>query len=126
LASDETDSPQRPNFEQALAELEAIMHDLEEGKLGLADGLARYERGVGLLKQCHELLSLAERRIELLCGVDADGNPVTQPFEPGPEQTLEEKARSRGKRRSAARPAVERDTEEAESTGEVDEPRGLF
>lgn len=126
MASDDQDSPQRPDFEQALAELESIMHELEDGKLGLAEGLARYERGIGLLKQCHELLSLAERRIELLCGVDADGNPVTQPFEPGPEQTLEEKARSRGKRRSAARPAVERGADEAESTGEVDEPRGLF
>ncbi len=102
------------------------MHELEEGKLGLAQGLARYERGVGLLKQCHELLSQAERRIELLCGMDADGNPITQPFEPGPEQTLEEKARSRGKRRSAPRPAVEREAEDAESADEIDEPRGLF
>ncbi|HVU89161.1 MAG TPA: exodeoxyribonuclease VII small subunit [Pirellulales bacterium] len=126
MASDESESQPRPNFEQALAELETIMHELEEGKLGLAEGLARYEQGVGLLKQCHELLSQAERRIELLCGVDADGNPITQPFEPGPEQTLEDKARTRGKRRSAPRPTEERGSDEAESAGDIDEPRGLF
>ena len=47
LASDDQDSQPRPDFEQALAELETIMHDLEDGKLGLAEGLARYERGIG-------------------------------------------------------------------------------
>jgi exodeoxyribonuclease VII small subunit len=119
-------APTTPSFEHALTELEAIMHELEEGKLGLAEGLARYERGVGLLKQCYELLSHAERRIELLCGVDADGNPITQPFEAGPEQSLEEKAQSRGRRRSAARPAKESAAAAEEIAGDIDEPRGLF
>ena len=45
-----------PSFEQALASLEQIVHDLEEGRLGLAESLARYEEGVKLLKQCHGLL----------------------------------------------------------------------
>jgi exodeoxyribonuclease VII small subunit len=68
-------------FEESLAELEAIVGDLEGGELGLSDALARYEEGVRRLKQCHAQLQAAERRIELLSGVDADGNPVTTPFD---------------------------------------------
>ena len=64
-----------PSFEEALAELDAIVHDLEEGQTGLAEALARYEQGVGLLKRCYGLLERAERRIELLTGIDAQGNP---------------------------------------------------
>src|SRR5262249_47051645 len=75
---------------------------LESGKLGLAEALARFEQGVKHLKSCHQLLERAERRIELLTGVDADGNPVTQPFDAEEHATLEEKAAARGRRRSRA------------------------
>ncbi len=115
-----------PSFEGALAELETIMHDLEDGKLGLAEGLARYERGIGLLKQCYELLERAERRIELLCGVDAAGNPVTQAFDAAGEQTLEEKAQSRSRRRSAAKPARSAESTKPAVPDDLDEPGGLF
>jgi exodeoxyribonuclease VII small subunit len=68
-------------FEQALAELEQIVRDLEEGEAGLEDLLARYEAGVHLLKRCYQQLSHAEQRILLLTGADADGNALTQSFE---------------------------------------------
>jgi exodeoxyribonuclease VII small subunit len=71
----------QPSFEKSLAELEAIVSDLEGGDLGLAAALSRYESGVKHLKACYELLSRAERRIELVTGVDADGNPTAEPFE---------------------------------------------
>jgi exodeoxyribonuclease VII small subunit len=67
-------------FEQSLAELETIVHQLEDGELGLADALARYEQGVKHLKRCYEQLRDAERKIELLTGVGENGTPVTQPF----------------------------------------------
>ena len=122
-----TDSPApRPSFEQALAELERIMHDLEEGNLGLAEGLARYERGVTLLKQCYQLLEHAERRIEMLCGTDAEGNPVTQPFDAAGDASLEEKAKSRGRRRSAPRASRASERSEDESAEDADEPGSLF
>ena len=35
-------------FEQALAELESILRELEDGTTSLEDALERYERGVGL------------------------------------------------------------------------------
>ena len=75
-----SDESAQPTFEISLAELEAIVHDLEEGHLGLADALARYEQGVKHLKNCYQLLQDAERKIELLTGVTEEGTPLTQPF----------------------------------------------
>lgn len=88
-------------FEESLAELEAIVADLEGGELGLSDALSRYEEGVRRLKHCHSQLQAAERRIELLSGVDADGNPVTTPFDDS--ATADDRdAAARSKKRSAA------------------------
>lgn len=72
---------QPKTFEDALAELEKIVHDLEDGDTGLEQSLARYEQGVGLLKRCYEQLRKAEQRIVELTGKDEAGNPVLKPFE---------------------------------------------
>jgi len=79
-------------FEQALAELEAIVHELEEGKIGLEDALARYEQGVGLLKHGYALLRNAEQRIMQLAGVDEQGRPIVQPFPAGNDALPAEQA----------------------------------
>ena len=89
------------SFEQSLEELEKIVAELEGGKLGLSDALERYEQGVKHLKGCQQLLERAEHKIELLSGVDADGNPVTEPFEEVEGTSLEEKAATRGQRRTS-------------------------
>jgi exodeoxyribonuclease VII small subunit len=68
-------------FEDALIELERTVRDLEDGRLGLDDALARYERGVGLIKSCHAQLRQAEQRILLLTGMDDAGRPMLQPFQ---------------------------------------------
>lgn len=94
--------PCPPSFEQALEQLEHLVHQLEEGDIGLAEALDHYEKGIGLLKQCYGLLERAERRIELLSGIDAAGNPITEPFADDGEQSLEEKSQNRGRR---AKPA---------------------
>lgn len=108
------EEPSQPTFEQALAAIESIVRELEEGRLGLDESLARYERGVGLLRRCHEQLRQAERRIELLSGVDAEGNPMTTPLDDA-ATSLEEKAQQRGKRRSAAGPRKTADPEDPAS-----------
>lgn len=54
------------DFESAIAELEKIVKQLEEGDLPLERSLALFERGVELSRYCHEQLGAAERRIELL------------------------------------------------------------
>jgi exodeoxyribonuclease VII small subunit len=89
------ENPDQPNFEQSLKRLEEIVHLLEEGDLGLNDALQRYEEGVKLLRQAYDLLQRAERKIELLSGVDAEGNPITTPFDDTATADKEEKPRRR-------------------------------
>ena len=67
-------------FEESLGELEQVVRDLEDGDLGLDDALARYEQGIGLLRACHAQLETAEQKILQLTRVEADGQPVLQPF----------------------------------------------
>jgi exodeoxyribonuclease VII small subunit len=123
--------PCPPSFEQALVQLEQIVHQLEDGEVGLAEALSHYEQGVKLLKQCYGLLQRAERRIELLSGVDADGNPVTGPFDDEASLALEEQAQSSGRRRKrhqagkkGGSPAPPSDQDDDES--DVDTSGSLF
>ena len=58
--------PKRLTFEEALANLEAIVKDVEEGKVGLEDSILRYEEGMKLLKHCRAILSQAELKIQKL------------------------------------------------------------
>ena len=68
-------------FEQALAELEAILRELEDGTTSLEDALARYERGVGLLRQCYAQLREAEQKVQLLAGLTDGGGAELKPFD---------------------------------------------
>jgi len=54
------------DFETAIAELERIVKQLEDGDLPLEASLQLYERGVQLSRYCHGRLEAAERRIEIL------------------------------------------------------------
>jgi exodeoxyribonuclease VII small subunit len=67
-------------FEESLLELECMVRELEDGRLGLEDVLARYEKGVGLIKSCYQQLQQAEQRILLLTGVDEEQQPILRPF----------------------------------------------
>lgn len=96
-------------FEQALAGLEASVAELESGELGLDEALERYEQGVSRLKQCHEALQNAQRRIEVLSGVDADGNPVTTPFKADPTATTSGKSTRSQKRSAGSGPSAASD-----------------
>ncbi len=108
------------SFEQALEELEATVHRLEDGQLGLDEALECYEGGVARLKRCYALLRRAERRIELVRGVDAAGDSTTESLD-DPAETLQEKADSRSRRR--ARPP--RRGSAGDST-KMDSPESLF
>jgi exodeoxyribonuclease VII small subunit len=68
------------SFEESLIDLERLVRELEDGRLGLDEALARYEQGVGLIRYCHAQLRQAEQRILQLTGVDEDAQPVLQPF----------------------------------------------
>jgi exodeoxyribonuclease VII small subunit len=107
-------------FEEALSQLETIVGQLEEGSIGLAEGLARYEQGVKLLRQCYHLLEQAQNRIELLNRVDSDGNIHCEPFDEG-SLSLEQKAQARSRRRSRSPEATPPDESDA-----MDGPGRLF
>jgi exodeoxyribonuclease VII small subunit len=115
---------QSRRFESALNEIEVIVSNLEQGDFDLDESLAQYQKGIETLKECHQLLSAAERRITLLSGFDSEGNPVTNCFDES-DMTLDEKQSKRGNRRTvqqkAKRPAVEG---EEDSGREIDS--GLF
>lgn len=122
----QTDSPSPPTFEQAMVQLEAIVHELEEGHIGLEEALMRYEQGVGLLRRCHELLARAERRIELLRGIDEEGNAITAPLE-DESGTLQQKAARRSRRRSTTESSSPPRYDDPEEGGpRVDESSQLF
>jgi exodeoxyribonuclease VII small subunit len=94
LLAEETAS-ESDTFEKSLSALESIVHNLEDGELGLAEALARYEDGVKHLKHCYQRLEEAERKIELLTGVAENGSPCTEPFEESSESLAETAGRRR-------------------------------
>ncbi|HEY9547832.1 MAG TPA: exodeoxyribonuclease VII small subunit [Solimonas sp.] len=60
-------------FEDAMKELETIVHSLERGELRLDESLRLFERGVALARQCRSSLQGAELKVhELLAGDDED------------------------------------------------------
>lgn len=53
-------------YEEAFAELEQVVTQLEAGTLPLEESLALFERGQALSKHCGELLEQAEIKLEEL------------------------------------------------------------
>ena len=53
-------------FEEALAQLEEITGQIEQGKIGLEESITKYEQGMALVKQCRDILSKAEHKIQKL------------------------------------------------------------
>lgn len=103
--SDPAENESVPTFETALEELQTIVHELEEGRLGLETSLTRFEQGVGLLRNCYRLLEQAEQRIEVLTGTDAQGNAITAPFDAAATIEANDKAiKKPGRRRTVAKP----------------------
>lgn len=76
--------PEELSFGEALAELEQIVRALESGQIELEDGLARYERGVALLRACQEKLTQAKQRVTMLIG-ELEGDDETQEAAEGGE-----------------------------------------
>lgn len=72
------------NFEAAMDRLEAIVDQMESGKVMLEELIVRYEEGMKLVKICQERLTSAEQRIEIITRNHA-GKPVVKEFEPKAE-----------------------------------------
>ncbi len=69
------------SFEEAMAELEAVVGQLERGDVALEDSIKLYERGAELKARCEVKLKEAEEKVAAIT-LDADGNPTgTKPVE---------------------------------------------
>jgi exodeoxyribonuclease VII small subunit len=67
-------------FETALARLEEIVRDIEQGDLPLEQSLKLFEEGIKLSRLCNARLEEAERKVEVLLK-DKAGNVNAKPFE---------------------------------------------
>ena len=117
------------SFEDALAELEGIVSELEAGDAPLDESIARFERGVALSRRCEDRLGEAEKKLAVLLKqgtrvVEVDmetgetlstqedpGDPI-QPTESAspaettpPEASLKSKSKSKSKT-AAAQPSL--------------------
>jgi exodeoxyribonuclease VII small subunit len=72
------------NFEQAMERLEAIVDQMESGKLPLEELIVRYEEGMGLVRICQDRLASAEQKIEIIARNSA-GKKAVKDFEPPTE-----------------------------------------
>ena len=57
------------SFEEGLAQLESLVESLEDGKLGLEEGVEKYRQGVEILTLLREELEGTEQRVEELSAV---------------------------------------------------------
>ena len=53
-------------FEEALAQLETIAEQIEQGAIGLEESINKYQEGMALVRQCRDILSKAELKIQKL------------------------------------------------------------
>jgi exodeoxyribonuclease VII small subunit len=70
----------RMSFEQALAELEKIVQDLERGQLDLDAAIRAYERGTALKEHCQQKLQEARLRVERIT-LGPDGSARSEPLD---------------------------------------------
>jgi exodeoxyribonuclease VII small subunit len=111
------------DFELALLELETIVRRLEQGGGPLEQALGDYAQAIELLKACHSRLEMAERKIEVLSGIDAHGNPITREVDDA-ELSLEDKQESRGQRRAS--PKMPRTADTRRPSKLMDDGDSLF
>lgn len=71
-----TDRPvDEMSFEEAMAELEQVLGQLERGDVALDDSIKLYERGAALKARCEKKLKEAEEKVAAIT-LDGDGNPT--------------------------------------------------
>ena len=68
----------KPSFEEALKQLEEITARIERGEIGLEESITQYEKGMSLVKQCRDILTKAEHKIQEL-QEKSDGSLTVKP-----------------------------------------------
>ncbi|MBE3583746.1 MAG: exodeoxyribonuclease VII small subunit [Limnochordaceae bacterium] len=70
-----------PTFEQAMAELEQVVGQLESGQASLQESLRLFARGVELVRICQRQLDAASQQVQQLL-TQEDGTVTAVPFDP--------------------------------------------
>ena len=68
------------NLEKTLADLEALVNELESGDLPLEKAMQKFEQGIKLTRACQAALKEAEQKVEILVQ-SAGGDEQLQSFE---------------------------------------------
>lgn len=68
------------NLEKSLADLEALVEELESGELPLDKAMKKFEEGIKLTKGCQAALREAEQKVEILLKT-AGGDESLEDFE---------------------------------------------
>ena len=68
------------NLEKSLADLEALVEELESGDLPLEKAMKKFEDGIKLTRACQTALKDAEQKVEILVQ-SAGGDEDLQSFE---------------------------------------------
>jgi exodeoxyribonuclease VII small subunit len=72
------------DFEEALANLEALVEAMEDGELSLEESLKAFEQGIKLTRECQQALDQAEQKVQLL--VKAGDLPAAEPYAEGEDE----------------------------------------
>jgi exodeoxyribonuclease VII small subunit len=72
------------NFGENLKHLDAILKQLEEGRLPLDEALEVFEKGIALVRESRDFLAQAEQKVTLLTQ-----NGEETPFEENPKNNLD-------------------------------------
>ncbi|MCP3751826.1 exodeoxyribonuclease VII small subunit [Pseudomonas sp. SBB6] len=67
------------DFEQSLADLQALVERLENGELSLEDSLTAFEQGISLTRDCQSALAQAEQKVQVL--LERDGALAAETFD---------------------------------------------
>ncbi len=66
----------QPSFEEAIAELETLVEQLESGELTLDESLQTFEKGIALTRVTQQALETAEQKVRIL------SEPLSEDCEP--------------------------------------------
>ncbi len=69
------------NLEKSLADLEALVEELENGDLPLDKAMKKFEEGIKLTRGCQAALKEAEQKVEILLQ-SAGGEQTLEEFDP--------------------------------------------
>ena len=108
------------SFEDALADVQRIVRELESGDVPLDESLRQYEIGIRRLRACQRHLETAEQRIRVLVDIDDSGNAVTEELEEMSVRT------GMGKRAAGRRTAQADVADPSDSAVQGDGEAGLF